>query len=500
MFEGRPLFSMTSVYHAYRRCRRRKRGTLNALRFEQNLEENLVLLHEELSSGRYRPGSSVAFLVEKPKNREIFAADFRDRVVHHILVGHLEPYWEKRFIHDSYACRKGKGTHAGMERLQAFARRTTENGTLQAWYLQLDVRGFFISLNRKILFDRLCKRERDPAVLWLMGLLVFHEPALDCRLRDARRSDFERLPAHRTLFKAAPNCGLPIGNLTSQFFANIYLDALDQYVKHTLKAHCYIRYCDDLVLLSRERPVLEDWEKQIAAFLGDRLKLSLNNRRKLRPVSNGIDFLGYIVRPDYLLVRRRVTAALRQRLTAVEEALSRSGLSRYIDGRSVFPWAYLPITEVAQWLNSYLGHIRKASCYNLIAGLRKRFWWLDEYFIWKADRVMIRFPVPRFTLRFSQQIKWFQERLPGHVLVIQLGRFYDVKMQSLQNVLPPAHCPTRFHRRRMTRIREVLWKSGASVAWTGETGRRLDRIAERALACRWSCRTDALHPVNCAAP
>ena len=150
MFEGHPLFSLTSMYAAYRRCRRRKRATVNALRFEQDLEENLVALHEELSSGRYRLGPSVGFLVEKPTRREIFAADFRDRVVHHLLVGHLEPQWERRFIHDSYACRKAKGTHAGVERVRAFARRATANGTRRAWYLQLDVRGFFITLERRL--------------------------------------------------------------------------------------------------------------------------------------------------------------------------------------------------------------------------------------------------------------------------------------------------------------------------------------------------------------
>ena len=145
---------------------RHKRGTVNALRFEANLEENLVTLHEELSSGTYRPGRSVAFLVEKPKRREIFAADFRDRVVHHVLVGHLDPEWERRFIHDSYACRLGKGTHAGVERLRTFLRQATANGTRSAWYLQLDVQGYFITLNRDILFERIAAKEHDSAVLW----------------------------------------------------------------------------------------------------------------------------------------------------------------------------------------------------------------------------------------------------------------------------------------------------------------------------------------------
>lgn len=319
------LFSLENLYRAYRRCRRRKRNTVNALRFEQNLEENLVALHEELSAGTYRPGRSVAFLLEKPKRREIFAADFRDRVVHHVLVGYLEPRWERRFIHDSYACRPGKGTHAGVERLQSFTRQVTANGTRRAWYLQLDVRAFFNSIDREILYARLAAKEDDPALLGFIRTLVFYDPTAHCILRRAHPSDFEQLPVHKTLFKAAPGCGLPIGNLTSQFFANVYLDALDQFVKHHLKAHYYVRYCDDLVLLSTDRAELAAWEVEIEAFLSRTLHLALNERRRLRPVSDGIDFLGYIVRPDYLLVRRRVVSACYERLDRAEKALIQQG-------------------------------------------------------------------------------------------------------------------------------------------------------------------------------
>jgi len=226
----------------------------------------------------------VAFLLEKPKRREIFAADFRDRVVHHLLVTHLERTWERRFIHDSFACRRGKGTHAGVERLRSFARKVTSNGTRRAWYLQLDVRGFFVTLNRRVLWDRLAAVEHDPAVLWLLRLILFHEPTENCRLRGARRADFLRLPAHKTLFRASAGCGLPIGNQTSQFGANVYLDALDQFIKHELKARYYVRYCDDMVLLSTDAEELAAWERAIGRFLEERLRLRLNDRRKLRPV------------------------------------------------------------------------------------------------------------------------------------------------------------------------------------------------------------------------
>ncbi len=295
---GHPLFTPENLYRAYRQCRRRKRKTANAMAFERDLEANLLALREELNSGDYMPGRSLAFLVERPKRREIFAADFRDRVVHHLLVGHLEPAWERRFIHDSYACRKGKGTHKGVERLRSFLRRATCSNTRPAWYLQLDVRGFFVAIDRQVLYQRLQAKEHDPAVLWLIRRVLFTEPARHCRLRGCHRSAFESLPPHKTLFKARPGCGLPIGNLTSQFFANVYLDALDQFVKHTLKAQWYLRYCDDLVLVSRDRHQLEAWEQRIETFLGKELKLDLNERRRLRPVSDGIDFLGYITRPE----------------------------------------------------------------------------------------------------------------------------------------------------------------------------------------------------------
>lgn len=226
IFRDHPLFTPENIYKAYRRCRKHKRKTVNAMRFEKKLEENILELSEELRSGAYRPGRSIAFLVDKPKLREIFAADFRDRVVHHILVGRLEPRWERRFIHDSYACRKKKGTHGGVERLRSFTRKATADGRRRAWYLQLDIRGFFISIDRGILYDRIAAKEDDPVVRWLARTLIFHEPTQNCRLRRTRWEDFERLPECKTLFKAGPFCGLPIGNLTSQFFANVYLDAL----------------------------------------------------------------------------------------------------------------------------------------------------------------------------------------------------------------------------------------------------------------------------------
>ena len=494
-----PLFSLENIYRAYKQCSHRKRNTHNALIFEQNLEENLLELYEALNNRSYTPKPSIAFLVEKPKRREIFAADFRDRVVHHLLVNYMEPQWERRFIYDSYACRQRKGTHKAVERLRTFTRKVTANGTRQAWYLQLDVQGFFITLNRQILFKQIAKHETDPAILWLIQVILFQELTKNCRLRDASRSDFESLPAHKTLFKTAPDCGLPIGNLTSQFFANIYLDALDQLVKHQLKARYYLRYCDDFILLSENKSQLETWEAQISTFLNNNLQLQLNERRKLRPISDGIDFLGYIVRPDYLLVRRRVIGNLWERLIRAEQALD---IKTYANGRIVYPYPWPLLTQIYQWLNAYLNHFSKASSYQLIQSLRRRFNWLDEYFYFcqkmpvrkrktgknilkkkvtvkpRIFKVVFQSPIPRYAMRFSRQIQWFMARLRGHFVIIQVGNFWEMRYSPT--------CSYRFHNRKLEEIKTLLWESGLPVAWIYETGHQISRIMERALTYRWS--------------
>jgi hypothetical protein len=359
----------------------------------------------------------------------------------------------------------------------------TANGTRRAWYLQLDVRGFFIGIDRHILYERLAAKETDPAVLWLIRTLLFHEPTENCHLRRARKVDFEKLPAHQTLFKAAPHCGLPIGNLTSQFFANVYLDALDQFVKHQLKARYYVRYCDDFVLLSEDRAVLEGWEAQIREFLLNELRLTLNDRKRLRPVSDGIDFLGYIARPDYLLARRRVVGACFERLARAENALIQQGLTMDDEGRRVYPWPWPVVEAVYQWLNSYLAHFRKAASYRLVQRLWRRFPWLEEYFLWDGERVAYAFSRPRPALRIARQKAQLCDRLPGHVLVVQMGRWWELWGGYPENLLPKGW--QRFPQSRLPTVKNVLWQSGLPVAWIGETGRRVTSIGERVLACRW---------------
>jgi len=413
--------SLENLYRQYYRCRRNKRNTSNALRFEADQERNLIRLREHLLKRTYRPGRSVCFFTTRPKLREIFAADFRDRVVHHLLVDYLERIWEPIFIHDSYACRPGKGVHRGVARLQQFLRQATANGTRRAWFLQLDIRNYFMSMDREILFRLLAARLRDETALWLTRVLVFHDCTSNYLMR-GRPDLLAQIPAQKTLFGAGPGKGMPIGNLNSQFFANVYLNGLDQFVKHELRCRQYLRYCDDFVLLAESPEQLGDWRDRIESFLRETLSLELNPRQRLAPVANGVDFLGYIVRRDYLLVRRRVVHHLQERLRAFEQQLVSpvEGGLRYAFDRSV-------LDELAAVLASYLGHFKIAAAWRLWAALRRRFAFLAQYFAFDpADLRFVRtYPVPAGFLRAREQYAWFRRRYPGDVLFFQVGGFCE---------------------------------------------------------------------------
>ncbi len=359
------IFSFKNIYRCYLDCRCKKRNTYNALRFEINAEENIFKLEQELRNRTYHPSHSILFAAKKPKLREIFAADFRDRVVHHILVKELEKVWEPMFIHDSYACRIGKGTHKAVIRLQTFLRKITKNGHIRAYYLQLDVKDFFTSIDKDILFALIKAKLNNLEVLWLTEKILFW----DCTTSYIRRGNQELLsniPDNKSLFGKENRRGLPIGNLTSQFFANIYLNELDQFAKHKLKAKYYLRYVDDFVLVSHDKDKLIRWKEEIKDFLTAKLNLQLHpKRQRLQLVSNGIDFLGYIIRHNYILVRRRVVNNLREKIRTFNRAKVKD------------------IKKLTDSVASYLGHFKWANSYRLI---RKE---LSGGVIWARERISI---------------------------------------------------------------------------------------------------------------
>ena len=229
--------ALWELFDAYYSCRSNKRNTINALAFELDYESNLIALYNIINSGDYYPSKSITFIVNKPVTREIFAADFRDRVVHHWLIAKLNPLFEQQFINDSYACRIGKGTHFGVKRLDGFIKSCSKNYTTDCYILKLDIQGFFMHINRTILYEKLHDfvklyyKENDKSlVLDLCQKIIFNDPKKNCIIK-GNKSNWNDLPHNKSLFHSPKDCGLPIGNLTSQVFANFYMNAFDHFIK-----------------------------------------------------------------------------------------------------------------------------------------------------------------------------------------------------------------------------------------------------------------------------
>ena len=362
--------SLQELYQAWRRARRQKVPSFNQLRFDYRWADGLLELQRQLQAGQWQPGPSTCFVALRPKAREIHAPDFADRVVHHWLVPQLEAIWEPTFIHDSYANRKGRGSHAAVRRAQEFTRQV-HSGQGGGWYLQLDVANFFNSIHRPTMWAMLRKRmdkHRVPAnIQHATHALLRRSPlhaGVQCR---ATADELAQVPPHKRLVNAPPGRGLPIGNLSSQFFANVYLDALDQFVKHQLKAKRYLRYVDDFVLFHHDRKQLAAWRDQIEAFLQDRLGLQLKAEQKLCRLTDGLDFLGYVVYPTHTLARRRVVAHLQQALAEWE--------GKHVQGDTVRATP-ADLRQLSSRVSSFSGHLRHANAYRLMAGVHTRYPWL----------------------------------------------------------------------------------------------------------------------------
>ncbi len=331
-------------------CRKNKRNTHNALAFEIDLVQNLWQLCDDLNNGKYKIGRSICFLTTSPKLREVFAADFRDRIVHHVLVKDLERIFEPKFISDVYNNRKGKGIHNAMKKAQSYM-----NATYGGYYLQLDIKGFFYNLDKNVLFKQILKEIDDERVLYLGHKIIYHNPTKNYTFK-GNRAKLKLLPAHKTLFKMPEYKGLPIGNLTSQFFANIYMNEFDNYVKRILKVKYYIRYVDDFVLFDTSKERLQKLYIEIQTYLKKNLALELRADTRLAKHSQGLDFLGYIIRENYVLTRKRVVNNYKQKK------------AKYLDEyeRQKGKMSLLEIKEFLSVKASFESHIQHSNSYNLL--------------------------------------------------------------------------------------------------------------------------------------
>ena len=401
-----------------------------------NAEANLLALQQELRAHTYQPGRSICFITDGPKPREVFAADFRDRVVHHLLVSHQERVFEPQFIHDSYACRAGKGTLAASDRLMTFLRRVTANGRRPAWALKLDVASFFPSIHKHTLDEILARRINDPELRWLTRSVLFHDPTTNYRFRSRNHRapgpehpDYP-VPARKSLFGKHNARGLPIGNLTSQFWGNVYLNELDQFVKRTLKCRYYVRYVDDMVLLAPDRDTLDAWCAAIVTFLRDQLHLELRPEMLAPfPVRKGIDFMGWKTCWNRRVPRRRTLSSVRTRLDSFERAAVRpayTGLAECIDLRRQDTAG--SVERLRSSLASYAGHLRHGAAWQVWTDLWQQHPWLAALFTRQGWRLTDRWSPRRVTRASGFQAQyWSVVRHAGDdcLVFFQLGQFIE---------------------------------------------------------------------------
>ena len=312
-------YAFQDLVQAYLDCRASKRNTDSALAFEERLESNLVDLHAELCSGQYRPGRSICFVITRPRPREVWAAEFRDRIVHHLVYNHIAARFIAGFVAGSSACLPGRGTLYAAQRLEHGIRAITQNWNVPAFYLKLDLANFFVSIDKHILFDQLEAKVYEPFWLDLTRTILFHDPRLNFEYR-GDPALLERVPAHKRLTNSPADTGLAIGNLPSQFCANVHLNPLDQFCVHQLKARHYVRYVDDFILLDTSAQRLNAARDRIAAFLSERLGVRLNTSKTiLQPIERGVDFVGHVIKPWRRTTRPRTLATARRRLYSMPE-------------------------------------------------------------------------------------------------------------------------------------------------------------------------------------
>lgn len=303
------IISLENLLEAWKEFIRGKRNKKDVQEFSFQLMDNIMLLHEDLANSTYKHGGYKAFSICDPKPRDIHKASVRDRLLHHALYRKLYPFFNCVFIADSFSCQINKGTHKAINRFRSFAYKASKNNMKTCWVLKCDIRKFFASIDHKLLLSILEQYIPDRNILWLLENVI------------------------RSFSSTNSGVGLPLGNLTSQLLVNIYMNELDQFVKHKLKAGYYIRYADDFIILSENRNILERQLSRIKEFLQNRLRLVLHPKKiYLKTLASGIDFLGWINFFDYRILRTSTKKRMFRRIKAkpnLQTINSYIGLLRY---------------------------------------------------------------------------------------------------------------------------------------------------------------------------
>ena len=331
------------LFLAWEEFKKEKSSKLDVLLFEQELEHNIFKLATDLRMERYKHDKYIGFYISDPKSRHIHKATVRDRVLHHAIFSVLNPIFEPTFIPNSFSCRVGKGSHKGVLCLRGMLNKESRNNTRACYALKCDVRKFFDSIDHDILMRILDRKIKDKKTMNLLREII---------------GSFESRKS--ALFRKK---GVPIGNLTSQIFANIYMNEFDQFMKHKLKVKHYARYTDDFVVVSRDREYLLSLIPVISEFLGSVLKLELHPKKvEIIPYHKGVDFLGYIVFPHHILIRQKTKKRIIKKLML--------RLEQYQDG-------IIEKKTFQATLQSYLGILSHANAYEFSENLKNNFFLLD---------------------------------------------------------------------------------------------------------------------------
>jgi RNA-directed DNA polymerase len=320
------IISVDNLLSAWKEFLCGKKLRKDVQEFERNLMNNILSLHRDLKNKTYKHSSYYAFNISDLKPRNIHKASVRDRLLHHALYRILYPFFDRTFIFDSYSCRLNKGTHKAINRFREFSYKVSKNNSKTCWVLKCDIRKFFANINHNILLNILAEYIPDKDILWLLREIVIS-------------------------FNTKPNTGLPLGNLISQLFVNIYMNKFDQFIKHKLKVKYYIRYADDFVIIDSNQEYLNNLIEPIANFLNIELKLDLHPQKtEIRKFEQGIDFLGYVILPHYAILRTKTKNRMFRKIKDNKEKLNRGLITKDTFNQS---------------LQSYYGIIGHCSGYNL---------------------------------------------------------------------------------------------------------------------------------------
>lgn len=402
---------LRDLYVAYYDARRHKALRSYVCHWDAHLKANMESLCEDLFTGTYKPLPSKCFIIDYPKKREIFAAMFRDRIVHHLYFNYTHSLFERTFLQDSYSCIKGRGTHYGIKRVTDFCRKESQNWQRPCYGMHLDIRGYFMHIVRQKLLEiaitqirkmaahRISKHSKETwydvldidFICWLTEVTVLLDPRKNCIVVGEKENWIGLDPA-KSMLNLADGLGLPIGNLTSQLFSNVYLNPFDQFVKRTLKCKYYGRYVDDAIIVSHDKEHLLSLVPAIQRFLKEELGLDLHmGKLQVSEVHKGIEFLGAYIRPYRTYVSRRTLERVEKKLLTLN-----------------FKKPVLVLRSV----NSYLGIFQHTSSYNI----RRRLFMKDEYLrIGVFDEGMTKITDRKLFYKSSLNIRDYEQNVRKEV-------------------------------------------------------------------------------------